>query len=63
MNQTTKRVSLIAVLLLSLPVLLFVYQPSIQLGAFGLLLGVLGKTLSPVVIFGAIGYLIFKEWN
>lgn len=55
---------LVAVLaLLALPVFLFVYQPSLQLGGIGLALGFIGMTLSPLVILFALGYWVVQEWK
>jgi len=51
---------LVVALLFSLPVLLFIYQPTLQLGAFGMLLGVIGMTLSPLFIFGILLALILR---
>lgn len=52
---------LITAFILSLPILLFIYQPSMQLGGFGLLLGMIGMTISPIIIFGILLTLIFKS--
>jgi hypothetical protein len=54
------RLILIFALILSLPILLHVYNPSMQLGAFGLLLGFVGMTVSPVILFGILIYLIAR---
>jgi hypothetical protein len=58
-----RRIGLIALALLSLPILLHVYQPAWQLGGWGLILGTIGMSLSPLVLFGALLYMIGKEWN
>jgi hypothetical protein len=34
-----------------------------QLGAFGLLLGVIGLTISPVILFGALLKTVIRAWN
>lgn len=52
---------LIIAFILSLPVLLFIYQPSMQLGGFGLLLGMIGMTISPIIIFGILIGLIVES--
>ena len=58
-----RKLLLIAAVLLSLPILLHVYQPSLRLEAFGLLLGVIGMTLSPLILFGALAYLVYSQWR
>jgi len=52
--------ALIAALVLSLPILLHVYNPSMELGALGLLLGIIGMTISPIILFGILIYLIIR---
>lgn len=63
MNTLTKRVLALALILLSLPILLFVYQPSMQLGGFGILLGFLGMTVSPLILFVALFYFVKNLWK
>lgn len=58
-----RRIVLILLALLSLPILLFVYQPSLQLGVWAFILGQIGRTLSPLILFGSLAYVIGKEWN
>jgi hypothetical protein len=58
-----RRIGLILMGLLSLPILLFVYQPSVDFGALAYVLGTIGRTLSPLILFAALAYLIAKEWN
>lgn len=58
-----RRALLIAAVFFSLPILLFVYQPSMQLGGFGLFLGVIGMTISPLILFGALAYLVCQQWR
>ena len=58
-----RKLLLIAAVLLSLPVLLHIYQPAMQLGALGLALGVVGMTVSPLILFGALAYLVCSEWG
>ncbi len=58
-----RKVLLIAAVVLSLPILLHVYQPSLRLEAFGLLLGIIGMTLSPLILFGALAYLVYTQWR
>jgi hypothetical protein len=53
----------IALLLLSLPILLHVYQPAWQLGGWGLILGTIGMSVSLLILFGSLLYMIGKEWN
>ena len=53
---------LILAFILSLPILLHVYNPSMTLGPFlGILLGVIGWTISPLILFGILIYLIIKS--
>ena len=49
--------------LLSLPVLMHIYQPAWQLGGFGLMLGAIGYTLSPLILFSALMYVVVLKWN
>lgn len=58
-----RKIVLILAALLSLPILLFVYQPSLQLGYWAFVLGNIGRTLSPLILFGALVYVIVKEWD
>jgi Mn2+/Fe2+ NRAMP family transporter len=54
---------LIVAVLLSLPILLHVYQPSMRLESFGLLLGIIGMTVSPLILFASLAYLVYREWR
>ena len=56
MKITAKRTIYILIFLFSLPALLFIYQPSWKLGGIGLLLGMIGMTLTPIAIFGGLLY-------
>lgn len=58
-----RKIIVVILALLALPVFLFVYQPSWQLGGFGLLLGGLGMTVSPLIVLGALVYMVVKEWQ
>jgi hypothetical protein len=58
-----KRVALIVLVLLSLPVLLHIYQPAFRLGVGIYTLGWIGQKISPIILFGALAYLVVKEWN
>ena len=58
-----KRPLIIAMVLLSLPVLMHIYQPAWQLGGFGLMLGAIGYTLSPLILFSALMYVVVLKWN
>ena len=58
-----RTLGLIALGVLSLPILLHVYQPAWQLGGLGLALGAIGMTVSPLILFGSLLYMIGKEWN
>jgi hypothetical protein len=57
-----RKIGLILLLLLSLPILLFVYQPALQLGVAAYVLGTIGRTLSPLILFGSLAYVIAKHW-
>jgi hypothetical protein len=58
-----RKIGLVLLLLLSLPILLFVYQPSVQLGAAAYILGTIGRTLSPLILFGALAVFIARNWS
>ncbi|HUS96380.1 MAG TPA: hypothetical protein VMX97_06555 [Hyphomicrobiaceae bacterium] len=58
-----RKASIILAVLLSLPALLFIYQPSMKLGGVGLLLGIIGMTISPLILFGALAYFVYNEWT
>jgi hypothetical protein len=45
---------LIFALILSLPILLPLYNPSLNLGSIGILLGFIGMTISPIILFGVL---------
>lgn len=57
-----KRLGLLLLVLLSLPALLHIYDPSLQLGGLGLLLGFLGMTLSPLILFGVLLKYVWEQW-
>ncbi|MBT4119516.1 MAG: hypothetical protein HN666_01015 [Candidatus Peribacter sp.] len=58
-----KNLGLLLLIPLSLPILLHVYNPSMQLGGLGLLLGVIGMTISPLILFLSLGFYVAKRWN
>lgn len=58
-----KNIFLILLVLLSLPVLLFVYNPSMHLGAWGLMLGAIGMTVSPVILFAVLLLYVKEHWK
>ena len=58
-----KRLGLLLLVLLSLPILLHVYNPSMQLGGLGMLLGVIGMTLSPLVLFVVLLMFVKEKWS
>jgi len=58
-----KKFTVILVVLLTLPVYLFIFQPSMQLGGFGLLLGVIGTFISPLLILFLLYYYARHEWR
>jgi len=57
-----RKLGLVLLLLLSLPILLFVYQPALPLGFGAYVLGTIGRTLSPLILFGSLAYVIAKHW-
>lgn len=59
-NIHLSRRLVVGLFILTLPILLFVYNPSLRLGGFGLLLGVIGMTISPAILIGVFVYLIYK---
>ncbi|HEY4522250.1 MAG TPA: hypothetical protein VJH91_01265 [Candidatus Paceibacterota bacterium] len=58
-----KKIAAIAVVVLGLPVFLFIFQPSWQLGGIGLALGMLGMTVTPLVVLGSLLYTAYKLWT
>lgn len=63
MNATTiRRVRLVGLLVFSLPILLHLYNPSMQLGGFGLLLGMIGYIVSPILLFATMITEIVRKW-
>jgi hypothetical protein len=58
-----RRIALVALVLSSLPILLHVYQPAWQLAGLGLILGTIGMSVSPLILFGSLLYMVGKEWN
>lgn len=58
-----KQCGLIVLTLLSLPILLHVYPPSLQLGGLGLVLGFVGMTISPFILFTILGRFVLKAWT
>jgi hypothetical protein len=61
-NVLLKRILLVLLVLLSLPILLPVYNPSLQLEGLGFILGGIAMTISPVVLFGSLVYLVTRLW-
>ena len=57
-----KHLGLILLVLFSLPALLFIYNPSMQLGGLGMLLGVIGMTLYPLLLFGVLLKFVWEKW-
>jgi len=58
-----RKVGITILALLALPALLFVYNPSWQLEGFGMLLGAIGMTISPLIIVGFLLYVLVQEWR
>lgn len=57
------KIVVVLLILLSLPILLPLYNPSMELGALGMILGIIGTFISPVVIFGTFGYLLVQAFR
>jgi hypothetical protein len=57
-----KHFLLILLVLFSLPILLHVYNPSMQLGGLGIFLGVIGMTVSPVILFVCLLLFVKARW-
>ena len=55
------KTALITTLILSLPILLHVYQPSMRLEGLGFILGFIGMTISPILLFGVLILLILSS--
>ena len=62
MHVLLKRILLVLLALLSLPIVLPVYNPSLQLEGLGFILGGIAMTISPVVLFGSLLYLVTRLW-
>lgn len=58
-----KKLSLVALVLFSLPAFLHIYQPAWQLGGWGLILGGIGYLISPVLLFGTLLYVVVSKWR
>ena len=56
-----KRTQALTVFVIGLPMLLHVYNPSLQLEALGLILWFIGLYVSPIVVFWYLLYLVFKK--
>jgi hypothetical protein len=61
-TDLTRRVLLVLLVLLSLPILLPVYNPSLRLEWLGLVLGTIAITISPILLFGSLLYLVSRLW-
>jgi hypothetical protein len=57
-----RRALIVALFVLALPILLFVYQPSLALGGWGMALGAVGWTLSPLILFGVFVLWARQRW-
>ena len=53
---------LVLLVLLSVPILLPVYNPPLRLEGLGLILGAIAITISPVLLFGSLLYLVTRLW-
>ncbi len=49
------------IILTALPILLPLYNPSLELGGIGIALGVWGLYVSPIIIFGYLAYLYIEH--
>ena len=63
LKRDMKRYLIVAMVVLCLPVLLHIYQPGWQLGGLGLMLGAIGYTLSPLILFSALMYVAILKWQ
>jgi len=61
-NVVLKRILLVLLVLLSLPILLPVYNPSLQLEGLGVILGGIAMTISPLLLFGSLLYVVTRLW-
>ena len=52
-----KRTTILLVLIATLPILLPLYNPAVEWGATGMILGFWGLYISPLVILGFLGWL------
>ena len=59
-NLFQNRIGVLLLILFSLPIFLHVYNPAMKLGGFGLLLGMIGYYISPILILLSFIYL-FKQ--
>ena len=62
MNDLTRRILLVLLVLLSVPILLPVSNPPLRLEGLGLILGAIAITISPVLLFGSLLYLVTRLW-
>ena len=58
-----KKIFVLLVIFLTLPALLFIFSPNWQLGSLGLILGVIGNFVSPVLILYLLYYFAVGEWR
>ena len=58
-----KKIWIVLVVLLTLPVYLFIFNPAWQLGGLGLLLGAIGTFISPILILYLLIYFVRGEWR
>lgn len=58
-----KKIWVILVVLLTLPVYLFIFQPAWPLGSFGILLGAIGMFVTPIIILYLLYYFASREWR
>jgi hypothetical protein len=58
-----KKIWVILVVLLTLPVYLFIFQPQIQLAGTGILLGAIGTFVSPIAILYLLVYFVRHAWR
>jgi len=58
-----KKLLVLLVILMVMPVFLFIFQPNWQLGGLGLLLGVIGIYVTPLAILFLLYYYVRIEWK
>ena len=58
-----RKLIITVLVVLSLPIYLLIYNPSMQLGGLGLILGGIGTVISALTILALLVYIILQEWK